>query len=350
MICFRIARTLGFLTLTLLAACPIVSAAPPQIPEAWVLEKRGNFAITLVAEFHLPTPYQNQPDRVAALKRHARLQQQIAEENTGNASIPLGDPCTDAPATANSSVAREAYQVWLDVVKPNIATAEMTRQVSPYKVIASNLIHSLTEAELEDRGLLPPKSRYRKNDRGYKSPAQHVQDTKPKRTYKLETEATRIKQWCSSAVEDRAHVYAQTFLDAVKWHNLLLGLYQGNAAADSEFRAIAPNSDKLLHNVKACVAQRPYCELVQSRLEVNEAYNDMARYNVVSLGYRNAEMTESLIKLSAKGSVMSVIGAMHLPSFRVDGRIEEGVIQRLEAQGYRTTPLYLCGKQLCKQP
>jgi len=68
------------------------------------------------------------------------------------------------------------------------------------------------------------------------------------------------------------------------------------------------------------------------------------------MGFRNEEMTQKLLEMSQKGSVLAVVGALHVASFEVDGRVEKGLLQRLEEAGYRASPLYLCGSAYCKKP
>ncbi len=60
-------------------------------------------------------------------------------------------------------------------------------------------------------------------------------------------------------------------------------------------------------------------------------------------------MARRAIELSTEGSVAMLVGAAHVPSFDVDGRIVPGINELLRRAGFRGTPVLRCGDRLCAE-
>ena len=65
--------------------------------------------------------------------------------------------------------------------------------------------------------------------------------------------------------------------------------------------------------------------------------------------HRNVNMARRAIELAAEGPVAMLVGAAHVPSFEVDGRIVPGINELLRRAGFRGTPIFRCGDRLCPE-
>lgn len=60
-------------------------------------------------------------------------------------------------------------------------------------------------------------------------------------------------------------------------------------------------------------------------------------------------MARRAIELAAEGPVAMLVGAAHVPSFEVDGRVVPGINELLRRAGFRGTPILRCGDRLCPE-
>ena len=109
--------------------------------------------------------------------------------------------------------------------------------------------------------------------------------------------------------------------------------------------------ESLLSSMQVCELRSKVCLLTGSHsAHWPDALSgiDRPRFDAF-IEHRNVNMARRAIELSAEGPVAMLVGAAHVPSFEVDGRIVPGINELLRRAGFRGTPILRCGDQLCPE-
>jgi hypothetical protein len=166
---------------------------------------------------------------------------------------------------------------------------------------------------------------------------------------KLESFNERALQWCSAPRGSREDLLSLEFDLATAW----LTASRLTESVGSDFKQVVIDGAQGGYLFAwRCADATEVCKLESARgLDWKDRLKmfDSERADVL-LGQRNKTMVRRAIRYMTDGSLILVVGAAHLPTFQVRGELIYGMIDLFRQQGFRATPLYLCGDVLCERP